>query len=76
MAISSDVSDVPKELQDEKGKGMMIIAGAFMALLGGLETLTYIGAVVPHNAEMASAIHTLFIGSVASVTAFWFKSRR
>lgn len=76
MAINSDVSDVPQELEDEKGKGLMAIAGSFMALLAGLEVLTYIGAVVPPNPEMGGAIHTLFVASVASVTAFWFKARK
>lgn len=76
MAVNTDVSDVPQELSDEKGKGMLAIAGSFMALLAGLETVTYLGLITPPSPDMASSIHTLFVASVSTVIAFWYKSRK
>lgn len=64
---------VSADQRTEKSALKIAIAGGFMGLLGTLETLVFVGIVQP-PADMATGVHTLFIGAVSATVAFLYKS--
>lgn len=76
MAVNpTDVPDVPQDLQDEKGKMLIALAGGFASCLGVMEVLMFAGVAHP-SAEIGAGVHTLFISMVSMAGAFFFKRQK